>query len=190
LYAAGDDERLMEELGMDDERLFKLVQEKLRRRELPVDQRESIADKRRLQLEKEELLAQNEQYRSQADRETARATEYELDFELGKADYQQIREVFERANGPGSFKALVIQRGAYHVERAGKHIKPSDLIPMVAKEFAPFVGQVQGTATPAEIPNPQVSKPKVIPQVGRGAASPAQSQIRSLDDLKKRAAAM
>jgi hypothetical protein len=188
LYGKGEHERVLEQLGYTDEQLFKLVKQKLDRQAMDPQSRALHEEKRQYQLEKERLMQENEQYRSQASQEMARVTNYELDSELGKADYASVKDAYDRAYGSGAFKNLVIDRGAILVDRAGKHIPPSELIPMVAKEFAPFVGgQQQGIAAPAA---PQ-SQPqlKVIPQVGKGTGSPAKTSINSIADLKKAAAA-
>ena len=194
-YGAGNHERVMQELGYTDEMIFQIAKEKLDRMKMEPQARQAFEQKRQAELAHEELLAQNELYKSQAMENLAKATQYELDVELGKADVQPIQEAYDKAYGSGAFKQLVIDRGSILVDRAGKHIPPSELIPMVAKEFAPFV---QGQSAPGmaaidpqnqsqlnqPVPAAAPAKPKVIPVV-KGSGSPARGGVRSLDDLRK-----
>ena len=186
LYHAGEHERVLESIGYDDETLFKIVQEKLNRQQMPAEQQAMWQEKQRLALEKEQLLAQNEQYRSQAMQELAARTNYELDNELGKADYQAVKTAYEAANGSGSFKQLVVERGSYLVDKAGKHVPPSEVMAGLMKEFSPFVQHNQQTAGAVDVTQQAApAKPRIIPNVGRGGGSPARTAITSLDQLKK-----
>jgi len=207
LFEKGDHERVLSELGFSDDMILNLAKAKLDRMRMPEDQRKLYEQNTQVTLEKEELLNQTETYKSQWAEAQAQLTEVQLDTELGRDSYQAVREAYDKHHGSGAFKQLVISRGAVLVSQAGKHIPPSELVPMVAKEFAPFITSPAGSATLSGMPAPETqqaqppqgiavpgtetpTKPKVIPQVGRGSSSPAKTQIRSLDDLKKvRAAA-
>jgi hypothetical protein len=181
MYEKGDHERVLSNIGYTDEMLYKIVQEKLSRQQMSPEQKAVWEKEQKLALENEELLKQNEVYRSQAQQELANLTGYQLEAELGKADYQGMKEMYEKANGSGSFRQLVIDRGAYLVDRAGKHVPPSEVMASVAKEFAPFINQVPAGAAPVTAQQ----KPKVIPNVGRSGGSPTRSAITSLDQLKQ-----
>jgi hypothetical protein len=164
---------------------------------MPAEQKAIFEEKRRYELENQKLLEQNESYRSQAMQEMARTVNYEVDSELGKVNYSPIKDAYDKAYGSGAFRNLVLDRGAILVERAGRHVPPSEVIAMVAKEFAPFISQTQGTATSVQGTEPvaqhtnQTNQPKIIPQVGKGSGSATRGAVSSIDDLRKlKAAAM
>lgn len=185
-FADGDHETVLDALGYDDETLFKIVKAKLDRQQNP-ELAKKYESERAASLEKNQFMQQTEFYRTQAEQALAKTTSYELDSELGRADYQGVKEAYDKAYGNGAFKNLVIERGAIAVERAGRHISPSELIPMVAKEFAPFLSNArpaQGTESVATMQQEPI-KPKTIPQVGRSTSSPTKQSVRSLDDLRK-----
>lgn len=181
-FAKGEHDRVFEALGYDDETLFKYVKSKLDQAQMPQEQQQIIEAKRMAELEKERLLEENNSYREHASQELARVTDIELDMELAKPQYATLTEAYDKAYGDGSFKTLVIDRGAYMVSQQGQHIRPGQLLSVVAKDFMPFLAGQQGN--PIEQQTQQ--KPKVIPNVGRGSGSPARQAIRSLSDLKAR----
>jgi hypothetical protein len=174
---------VLDKLGYDDETLFKVVKAKLDRMNNP-----ELAAKHQQELEKNQFMQQTEFYKAQAEQALAQTTGYELESELGKSDYQAITSAYDAAYGSGAFRNLVLERGAILVDRVGRHISPRELVPMVAKEFAPFVKApaTQETAMMQSAETQQqIQKPKTIPQVGRSTASPAKQTVKSLDDLRK-----
>jgi len=184
MYDRGDHERVLANIGYTDDMLMKIVKDKLDRHQLAPEQKAQYESEQRLRLDNEKLLADNEMYRSQAAQELTNVTGLQLESELGKVEHQAIKEAYEKAHGDGSFKALVLDRGAYLVDRAQKHVSPSEVMASVLKEFGPFVTQVQNAA----VGTPEVQtqqKPKIIPNVGRGGGSPALSRITSIDQLKQ-----
>jgi hypothetical protein len=187
-YNQGDHDRVMELLGYSDETLFQIAKQKLDRLRMEPQQKEMWEKNRQGTLEKERLMEENEMYRSQATQELARVTGMELDMALDKAEFSSIRDAYDKAYGSGAFRDLVVDRGAYLVAQRGDHIRPSELIPMVAKEFAPFINAMSGMTQASQPETTTIIKPKSIPQVGKGSGSPARGGIRSLDDLRKKAA--
>lgn len=186
LYDKGDHERALEAIGYTDEMLFKVVEEKLKRMKMPEQERQSYEEKRRLQLENEQIRRENENARARYSEEITRTIDYQLTQELGKPEYQQMAKMYEAANGEGSFRRLVIERGAFLGNlRGGVTIPPHELLKIVQKEYQPFMVGNQ-TALPVN----QRSNLKVVPNVGVGNASPAKSQPRSIDDLRKLAQQM
>lgn len=188
LYQSGsmeNHERVLESLGYDDDLLFKIAQMKLQRNQLPAEQKALYEEKRQAVLDKERLLTENEQYRSQANQELALRTSYEMDTELGKAEYQGLKALYEKANGSGSFKEFVRTRGAYLVDQAGRHVPPSEVVAMIAKEFAPFMAQQAQGPEGSGVQVVQQEKPKVIPNVGRSGGSPAKTAVTSIAQLRQ-----
>jgi len=185
-FEKGDHERIFKELGYDDETIFKYVKNKLEQAQMPQDQRQLFEAKRAAELEKERLMEENMSYREQASQELARVTDIELDMELAKPQHQRLADAYDKAYGSGAFKAMVIDRGAHLVAQQGQHVRPGQLLSIVARDFAPFMAsQPEATEMPAQ--QPQQTKPKVIPNVGKGSGSPTRTQYRSIADLKKRA---
>ncbi len=182
LYNKGDHERVLEQIGYTDEMLYKIVAEKIQRAKMPEDQKRLWEEKRQTQLENERLQRDTETARARYSEEITRTIDYQLTQELGKPEYQSMIKMYEGANGEGSFRKLVIDRGAFlGNQRGGVTIPPHELIPMVSKEFQPFMVGNQ-TAAPVV----QRTGLKVVPNVGAGNASPAKQGIKSIDDLRKR----
>jgi len=185
-YGKEDHDRVFQELGYTDDMLFKIVKAKLDRAQLPQEQQEAIEAKKMMELEKERIMEENMMYREQASQELARVTDIELDMELAKPEYSSLKSAYDKAYGEGAFKSLVIDRGAYMVAQQGTHVRPSQLLSLVSREFSPFLGATQEQATMAPQQIATTGK-RVIPNVGKGSGSPTRQAIRSLDDLKKRA---
>ena len=184
-FEKGDHDQVFKALGYNDEMIFKYVKAKLDQAQMPEDQRQLIEAKKMAELEKERFMEENNSYREQASQELARVTEIEMDIELAKPQYATLQAAYDKAYGSGSFKNLVIDRGAYVVTQQGQHVRPGQLLTMVAKEFAPFLSQ--NTDSVSEPQQPQQQVKKVIPNVGKGSGSPARQAITSIADLKKRA---
>ena len=179
LFQKGDHERVMEALGYTDEMIYEIARQKLERTKLPPEQRAQFEEKRQLQLANEKLQLDNQKYQSEAQRELSRVTEYEMDMELGKAEYQKVVQAYDAHNGSGGFKRLVAQKGDQMVRSLGRHVKPAELMKEVMREYTPFLNQ-----TPA----PQVAAPKVIPTLTGGSGSPGKRAVTSIDDIRKRRA--
>jgi hypothetical protein len=178
-FASGDHDRVLETLGYTDDMLKDIMIAKLQREKLPAEQRQIFEEKRRVQLENERLLADNQKYQMDVQRELERRTDFELDTELGKAEYRKLVDVYERTHGSGSFKRKVAQVGEAMVRQAGTHVPPAEVMKVVVRDYQPFL----------QMEAPQTSQaPKVIPQVGSGSGSPGKKAVTSLDDLKRRRA--
>jgi hypothetical protein len=189
-YNAGNHERVLSDLGYTDEMIFEIAKQKLDRLRDP-NAKQAYEQKTQADLAQEQLLADNQRYRSQAEEHLAKVTQWELDRELGKAEVHPIQEAYDKAYGSGAFKSLVISRGSTMVERAGRHIEPRELVELVSKEFAPFIQTQPQAGTPIELSQstqptqpPGSAKPKVIPVV-KGSGAPTKGAVRSLDDLRK-----
>lgn len=181
-FEKGDHESVLEALGYTDDMLFQIARQKLERSKWTPEQRAVFDEKKKIALEKDSLQRETEFYRSEATRGLIERTGFELDTELGKAEYQPLVSAYEKANGSGSFKRMVIQRGAQMVAAGGnQHIPPSQLLQTVAGDFKPFLSAMQAQAVTA-IPG---TRPKVISNVGTGTSSPGKKQFNSIEDLKK-----
>lgn len=177
LFQEGKHERVLEALGYNDEMLMEVVRQKLERQKLPPEQKQAFEEKRRLELANEKLLADNQKYQSESQRELARVTEYEVDMELGKAEVVKFVKAFEAHRGDGEFKKLVGQRGDAMVRSLGRHVKPAEVVQQILQEWGPFLNQS---------PAAPVVQPKVIPHVVGGSGSPGTRAISSVADIRKR----
>jgi hypothetical protein len=184
-YEKGDHDRIFKSLGYTDQEIFQYVKNKLQQAQMPEQERAAIEAKKMAELEKEQFQEQYSMKQSELQQELARVTHIEMDLELAKPEYTKIQQAYDKAYGDGAFKDLVIERGAYMVDQAGQHVRPSDVLKSVARDFTPFLSASQPQE---EQTQQQTQKPKVIPNVGKGSGSPARTAIRSMADLKKRAA--
>lgn len=179
LYQAGKHEDLLERIGIDEETLFNVAREKLQRRNMSPEQKQLFEEKRRVQLEKEQLLTENSRYKEQAARETANLINYQVDMELGKPQYQSVVDKYEAANGKGSFRDFVLTRGEILSHRAGKTVPPAEVLSSILKEYSAFM------PSPAETQANHKQSVKVIPNVRGAGSSPERAAVRSLDDIRK-----
>jgi len=181
LKSKGEHERVLSDLGYDDETLFEVVRQKLERLKWAPEQKQAFDEKQQLAIEKEQLARENESYRSEATKGFVQQTDFELNNELGKADYRQLIDAFDKSNGSGSFREMVVQRGAQLVDSLGRHVAPSELLQTIVRDYKPFMNMVQAQASNVTA----AAKPKVIPSVGSGTASPGKKAVTSISDLKK-----
>jgi hypothetical protein len=186
-YSKGDHERVFQALGYDDNTLFQYVRQKLAQAQMPDDQRAAMEAKRNAELAQERFSEEYSMRQAEIQQELARVTQIEMDMELAKPEYVSMQQAYDKAYGEGSFRSLVIERGAYMVDQTGSHVRPGEVLKSVARDFMPFMSASQPMAAQEQMTQQQ-QKPKVIPNVGKGSGSPARSAIKSLADLKKRAA--
>jgi hypothetical protein len=177
LFQKNEHERVMEALGYTDEMIFEIARQKLERQRLPAEQKQILDEKRRLQLENEKLQVDNRSYQEAQAQELARKTGYELDTELGKAEYKKIVDAYDGAYGSGSFKEKVRVTGETMVRSLGRHVPPAELLQTVKRDFEPFLKMASV---------PAVEVPKVIPQVSGGNGSPGKKAVTSVEELRNR----
>jgi len=186
-YEKGDHERVMAALGYKEQDILDLARKYLEREKMAPEQRQLYEKTRAAELEKEEYSRQTQFYRQQAEQQLAVLTDMQLAGELGKADVQQVAQAYDSKFGAGKFRELVITQGETLVGKLGRHVPPSELVPMIASQFLPFISSQQAAGA-AMAPSVQAGapKPKVIPNVKGNNAAIGRNQITSLDDLKKR----
>lgn len=179
LWESKDYESVLEKIGMTDDLLFEVARQKLERQKLPEDQRKVYEQNRTQRLENQKLVEENQKYQQAQMKEFVGRVEYQLDTELGKAEHQPLVSTYEKSNGSGSFRQMVIRRGSEECRARGViDIPPAEIVGLVTKEFAPFL-QAQAAQSVANR-----EKPKVIPNVGSGTGSPGKASYKSISDLK------
>lgn len=183
----GKHRELLEELGYSKDLLKDVVRHMLKEEQLPEEQKQILEQQKRAELEKKELLTQNEQVRAQYSDMVRDMTAQQMDLEFGKAEAQKLIKAYEAANGDGSFREMFLKRGSYYVTEEGRHVPPSEVMGRILKEFNPFITN-QGAGAPVATQPASVvrEKPKVMPSVGAGNGAPTQSSITSIADLQKK----
>jgi hypothetical protein len=176
---------LLNEIGYDAEALKDITREILRREQMPEDQKALFEQNQRAELEKRQIMAQNESVVQEFNSLLANVTQQQMSLELGKAENSAIVKAYDAANGEGSFEQLFLERGAYYTQQAGKHVPPAEVMSRIAKEFAPFLASQTSAGAQNAV---QIIKPKQksIPSVGTRNGSPTQPAISSIEDLNAR----
>jgi hypothetical protein len=181
---------LFKQLKIGDKDIINYALERVNYQELPEDQKReydrNIESRQRLS----DLEYQNQELLSQSQNSAAQARDQEINNLLATDQMQDIVKSFdERAGKPGSFKMEVIRRGAMMHQMTGHDPRTEDVVQEVAKLY----GHTPGTGTANAQTTPQntvVSAKPTLPKVRAGSNSPARKLPRSLDDLRKAAAAM
>jgi hypothetical protein len=175
---------LLNEIGYNSEILKDVVREILKREQMPEDQKKYFEASRRSELEKRQLMEQNEGIRQEFNSLLMNVTQQQMDLELGKAESQDLISAYEAANGEGSFKQLFLERGAYLTDRAGRYVPPAEVMSHIRKEFGWAITPRQA----AGAANVSILKPKqkTIPSVGTQNGSPTQPAISSLSELREK----
>jgi len=183
----GKHRELLQELGYTDAVLKDVVRHMLKEEQLPEEQKKYMQAQKQAELEKNQLLSQNEEVRAQYSTIVRDLTAQQMDLEFGRAESQELIKAYEAANGDGSFRDMFLKRGAYYVAEAGAHVPPSEVMGRILKEFNPFITkQVAGAPASSQPATVVREKPKVMPNVGAGNGAPTQGSISSLDDLRKK----
>jgi len=183
----GKHRELLQELGYSDAVLKDVVRHMLREEQLPEEQKRYMQEKKSAELEKSELMSQNESVKAQYSDIVRDLTAQQMDLEFGRTESHDLIKAYESANGNGSFREMFLQRGAYYVSEAGKHVSPSEVMGRIMKEFSPFITRQVAEAPGAQQPASVVrEKLKIMPNVGAGNGAPTQSSISSLNDLRKK----
>ena len=187
-YGENDHKRVLESLGYTKEDLYKIAQDYIELDKMPEHERQLHNQNRQAQVEREQLIQQNEVYKSRADEQLRTLTRIELDSALRDETASKVAEAYDAKHGAGMFRQLVIAQGEATVARLGRHVHPSELVPGVVKQFAPFMSM--GAESPAGaaheiqgsvgIQNPN----KVIPNPKGKSASVGRSSVSSIQDLK------
>jgi hypothetical protein len=135
-----------------------------------------------------ELERQNRQLQEQYSNATTQAREVELDMVLGRPDVSQVAQAFDmRVGRQGAFKAEVIRRGQHYALTANQDVPAEAVVGELLGLYSPLVAQAaQPVATvPGMV---QASKKPVIPNIAGKGASPVKAAVRSIADLRRRAA--
>jgi hypothetical protein len=156
-----------------------------------------------------QLEQQNQQFSQAQEQQALDTHKNEFWGYMEHPEVQGFAENFDaRAGREGAFAQAVIQHGDLHFRATGETLKPLEAIRAVYKQYKGFIGGESAQTRPRH-PNgqyapsrdeshregaeggPPEKRPPVIPNVGRGTtASPTKRVFKTLDDLKKHAAAL
>lgn len=173
-----------ERLKIPEERVAQWMLERIRKMELPPEQKAMYDNfeetkRRNLVLEKQ-FQELNGLTQSQA----VQARTMELESGLQRPEVNSFSQAFDAARKtPGAFKQEVQECGLFEWKVNSKDISAADAIQRVMSRY-------QGMITPTAMgvaPDPTVEKPlPVIPRTQGKSVSSVGKQVRSIQDLKKR----
>lgn len=174
-----------EALKLPEEKVAQWMLDKIKKMELPPEQRQvydQYEETRRRNLTLEKQFQQLEQ-RTQAQEVHARTLE--LDSSLQRPEVSSFVKAFdETRKQPGSFREEVRERGLYEWKVNGKDLSVAEAIAAVMSRYT---GMVNPTEMGAVAAQPGLEKPlPVIPRMSGKAVSATGKQVRSIADLKKR----
>lgn len=201
LYARGDFESFFKKLQIPEEKVLQWVVEKARYNQLPPEQRQVLdqkraAEERAYSLEREQALL-----KQQAEESSQKALQLSLHVALEKPDVKAFATEFNaRAANPQAFWNAVVQQGelAWYQSQGKQVLPPEEAIKRVMDQYqglvkpteAPVI-PVQGIPAPATPAAAPVKKTPTLPNVaGRSATAVSKAKPKTIDDLKKLAAAM
>jgi len=179
------------ELKIPEQEVMKYALDRVNYQDLSPEQKQeydgNIESRQRLRT----LEQQNQQFQQQLQNQQIQARSSEIDSYLNSPQYSNVVQDFDnRAGQPGSFRNELIRRGQMAYQATGQDPTTKQLVDEVVKLYG---GQVNdGTVNPINQSQQQnvvqTSKP-VIPNLRSGGSSPARKLPRSIEDLKKAAAA-
>lgn len=192
----GDFDSFFKSLQIPENRIYDWVRQKIELMDAPPEVRQQYERNRQLtqaQWEKEQEL---ERYRSQAQ-------EFEqhqaLNTIAGAVEQLagDVAQAYDSKLGEGAFLDYVINKGVQISQAMGGKEPPLEAVIGLVKEEMSRLGLTSGTPTapqmqgqaPLGTPNAPKQKP-TIPVVPAGGQSPVKQKIKTMDDLKKAAAAM
>lgn len=184
-----DKDQFFEYMGMDPQDIYKWVAEKLRLEQAPESEKElynSNKEARRLAMEREHQL---QFYQQKAAQEAMQAKSFQLQQELTKAEIAPVKNQYDNIYGAGAFETAVKQLGKVTWDTQGVDLSATEAVTQVAGYFKTLVEKLSPAAPAAANSSVSKTEPPVIPTIKAGASSPANRAVRSLDDLKKLAAA-
>ena len=181
-------------LQIPEEKIYKWVLDKLNYQELPPEQRAQHDQYRQAQQQNMMLEREHQRLQEQYTSTAVKAKSIELKTVLAQPNVTAAQADYDQrpGNKPGSFLELVIERGQLAHWRSNGEVELSaeeavnEALALIghrgeAQQAAAQAGQ-QASAPQAQ------AKPPVIPTIQGKGSSPAKRVIRSLDDIKQRAA--
>lgn len=197
----GDLDNFFSSIGLDQNKVFQWVSQKLEQESLPPDQKRALEAQQKERQRLYDLEHQNSTLEEQFQTQASQARGMQLDMTLSRPDVSKAASLWDSRMGRiGAFRDLVITeaQNAWHVqktdlsaeqavqavlEKYGKVIEGLGLAPQNAMAS-------QNATSQAQVQPPQAADKPVIPAVqGRG-TSPVKKSPKSIEDLKQMAKEM
>ncbi len=177
------------EIGITNDVLINHALTLAERKTMPVEQQQAYDNQWQSQR-RAELMEQ--QYNGLQDKMLAQQnqqTVYEYNNEVSKPEVSQFQLAFDQRNGSGAFANEVARRGQLYEFQGNDTISVSQLVQEVVNFGGGFQAQ-QAQPAATGVPGPeqvvQAQQVPVIPNTGSsGGQSPAQKEIKTLEDLQK-----
>ncbi len=182
----GDLDSVFEKLRIPEEKVAQWMLKKIEKMNLPKEQQEIYNQFEQTRRENLELKKQYEQLNGMTQNQAVQARTFELEQVLHRPDVSSFAAAFDAARKqPGAFKDEIRNCGLFEWKVNGKDISASDAAQMAMSRYQ---GMVSPTASGQTAPTPvaQDALP-VIPQVKGKAISATGKQVRSIEDLRKKA---
>ena len=200
----GDLDSVFRQIGLNDHDVIQWVAKK-------IDYLESLkqmSPEQRMQIEaQQKAVYQNEEYQDQITQmkhqmqvQATQARLLQLDMTLSKPEISSAATFWDEKIGyQGAFRDAVIEEAqkywhqTYQQTGTGVDLTPDQATERVLKKYANFLniqGSPQATTaqgTQGQITTPQASEKPVIPVIQGSSKTPIKKQIRSIEDIKKRA---
>lgn len=179
----GDMGSYFKTLGLTDEQIMQYALQKAQQMELSPEQKRVYDERENAVRQQYMLETQFQQAQEQLQNLMVQQRNVELQSVLSRPEIQSFVQNFDRRNGQGSFAEECRQRGRAHFALTGEDLSAEQVAQDLIKKFE-FAVQAQQPQMPPSQPKAPAEVP-VIPNTGSGAASPAQKQFKSLEDLKR-----
>lgn len=176
-----------ERIKIPEERVAQWMLERIKKMELPPEQRMMYDQFEQTKRQNFLLQKQLETGNSQSQAQQAHARAVELDAGLQRPDVTQFVQTFDAARkSPGAFRQEVQECGQYEWLTNRVDISAAEAIRRVMSRYSGFMNQ-SAAANESVITTQQDPKAlPVIPKVQGKAVSATSKQVKSIDDLKKR----
>lgn len=176
-HAQKDLDRFFEEADVKPERVIDWVSNRLKRDELPPEDRRVYDEEQRLRRENFDINNQLKGSKSENTQIMQRLHSIEMDQAMGTQETHEFSKQFDSIRGPGSFRKAVDQYGEYRALQK-QYVRPTEAVRHVLDENK-WLLQYQ---KPADNSPPPASLPNLGP--GRG-VSPVKKKITSIEGYKQ-----
>lgn len=179
--------QFLERTGASKEMVAKWMLEELKRQELPPEQKQWYDQLRETRRQNELLQKQLQQNESAVQEQSVQARTVELDSTLQRPEISAYAEAYDSyRKKPGAFREMIIRHGIAEWNVNQRDVPAEQAV----QEVMSILGETyRGNAIPQAQAQVADDKPlPVIPNIKTGGSSPMGKQIKSIDDLRKRAA--
>ena len=197
MYQRGDLDGFFKRLAIPEDTILQWVAKKIELQQLPPEQRNVIVAQKQAEERAWQAEQQVAHFQSTHEQMLSQQVQMALDSELSKPDVKAVQDAYDARMGAGAFKQEIGRRGDYYWRtNGGQIVPPSDVVKEMMSVLGPLAPPAQPATTaasgtpvaPNAAPAGMSAKPAtpVLPNISGRSGSVVKSQIRSIDDLKKR----